>query len=254
MNFIVLNLRKSIHFIWMENIITQSFIDLGHTRCPTINDSELVLAIRYGGKGKRDRIERQPNKKYILFQTEQISNVPERVSKAYRSFPSDQIWGFDIDNKREVYTPLGYHPSCVRDFQVTPDIDVSFLGVNTIRREAYFNSTAQKVHLFQTWDIDERIRMFKRSKINLNIHAYSEGNFTQWERISHFLSNKCFFISENMYCDLPVVKCPLSEISSNIDKYLHNDQARLEITEKLYNDYVTNFDMRKIIDTNLRRL
>lgn len=232
------------------SVVKNTFIDLGH-KLVEHSEAEVVVAIRDFSKIEK----RYSDKKYILFQIEQYVGKPEQV-KGFYDFKPDEIWGFDISNEREIYTPLGYHPCLKFDLefesQLRKDIDVGFIGWQRGRREAWLAKVKNKWISLNTFDSKIRGENISRTRINLNIHFHEGSTFTEWGRITYFLTNKQFFISESFYCPIVVPQFKtVDQYDSLVDYFLKNASERKEkaiITGKIYK---RNFDMRDILRNRL---
>lgn len=236
---------SSIRWFWnINNLLKCSLIDCGY-QITNFNESDIVISIQHLPYD----IKRINNKKYILLQTEQSSR-PGGVEKYY-SYHPDKIWGFDIDNKKEEYLCLGYHPCLEKNYNIKQDISVGFFGCLTERRRKFNSKIINKIKQISTWDYDQKIKNIHRSKINLNIHSYSETRYTEWDRICLILANKGFLLSEEFYCPLSITQFNITNYDQIVDKYLNNEKERKEISEHLYIEYKTKFDMRNILTEKL---
>ena len=268
MNFFIYNpIRNS---YWFDNIIlvlTNSLKDLNH-QITCHEAADVVIAIQQFGNLKRIS-----NKKYILFQVEQPNHKKDVVKKAY-SWGPDIIWGFQISNKKEIYTPLGYH-KCLLDKSnpVRQDVNVSFFGSMTQRRKKLQNTVKYPFQVLNQWKSGEksitdesrikvrkqRLHIIKRSKINLNLNLYDypNTNFTQWDRLSNFLANKTFFISEPIYSPFQN-KIPMfsncNEYNSLVDFYLRHPNEREQIAKALQHEYMTKFRMTDILKQRIEKM
>lgn len=235
-------------FLNIYQILNFTLLDLGHI-ASNEKDSEYVFVIQKGP----NTIVKEKGKKYILIQTEQNNARPGLV-KELLYFNPDRVWGFDITNKNEEYLTLGYHPLCEKNINAeNQNMDVSLLGCQTKRRIDFFKEKQYKPTFIREYDIDKKILLFKQTKININSHSYHETKFTEWDRISYFLTNKCFFITEELYCPInKIVQYNYSNYDNVINSFINNEKKRIDVSEYLYNEYKTKFDMRNILQEKLQ--
>lgn len=233
-------------FMNMVNLISNSFRDLGH-QLTDIQNSEIILSVQYFP----DYVKKEQGKKYILLQVEQRSNPNIDVTCYYKF--ADKIWSFDIDNKREDYLILGYHPSLDINRQIQKNVNISFFGCITGRRKAFFDSVMYKPILQNSWEFGTKINNIRKSKINLNYHSYAASTYTEWDRICLILANKSFLLSEKFYCPLKINQFSnIKEYNELVKYFLDHEKEREEITSKLYDEYKTKYDMRKILEEKLK--
>lgn len=227
----------------MNSVVENSLIDLGH-KMVRHSEAEVVIGIRDFSQLRT----RHGDKRYILFQIEQYSVKPEQVESFY-AFKPDEVWGFDIENEKEKYVPLGYHP-CLRIQSSAQDIDVGFMGWLRGRREAWAERVKHKPVYFKSYDPLERGRWISRIKVNLHVHFSNVFTlFTPWDRISHFLANNCFFLIESCYCPIELVYfSDPAEYDDLMSFYLLNEEERLLKGRKMGNQYREEFDMRDILE------
>lgn len=230
----------------INDVMENSLIDLGH-KLVDHEKAEIVIAIRDFSKiGKR-----YPDKKYILFQIEQYIGKQEQVEEFYAYGPAE-IWGFDIKNKKEKYTPLGYHPCLEFESQLPEDINVGFIGWMRGRRSKQLSNVRNKWEDLNTFDTKVRGENISRTKINLNIHFYEDSMFTEWGRIAYFLANKQFFISEHFYCPITIPQFrTIQEYDSMVDCFLKYEDERKELSAMANKVYKRDFDMRNILKERL---
>jgi hypothetical protein len=247
MNFHIISGSNLKFFTSIIISIHSSLVDLGHKE-KNIKDSELIIGI----KNFPDSIKKEKGKKYWLIQTEQINHNPEGIHKAY-NFKPDRILGFDKSNKLEEYLVIGYHPKLEISVYNSSSSSITLLGAQTPRRIEYQSPVKNKFSFIREWNYHKRISVLKNSLINLNIHSYHNDNFTEFERIIPMIANKCFFISEPMDCPFKnIVFFERKNYDETIEKYLKNEKLRKKICEQIYNDYVTNYDMRNIMGRLLK--
>ena len=235
-------------FFNMSNLISNSLKDLGH-QLTDLQNSEVIIVIQHFP----DFIKKEKGKKYILIQTEQRSH-PNLDVICYYKF-ADKIWSYDIDNKKEEYLVLGYHPCLEIKEQVSKVINVGFFGCNTPRRKIFFNSVICKPVGINTWDYRTKLVNIKKTKINLNYHSYSESTYTEWDRICLILANKSFLLSETFYCPLKINQFSNEkEYNEKVNYFLTHEKEREEIALRLYEEYRTKYDMRKILEEKLKAI
>jgi len=241
----------------LNDVMMYSLLDLNYNLVGH-EEADIVIAIRSFPKD----IKRQKGKRYILYQIEQYESKVEQVESFY-AFNPDEIWGFDIDNERETYVPLGYHP-CLNfkpanalafmPSNRTEDIDVSLIGCFGDRRGLWNTKVKNKWVILNTFDDKLRGKNILRTKINFNMHYYKYKNamFTEWGRISYFLANDCFFISEKFYCPFDVPQfSTIEEYDMLVDYYLNHPELRAEKGREMGQAYRSDFDMRNILKEKL---
>jgi len=229
---------------WLGNItriLKNSIKDIGFI-LTSQQEADVIIAVQHFPL----TMEKRRGVKYILYQIEQHSYKSASV-ESYYAFRPNEVWGFDIENKNERYVPLGYHP-CLefdRNFQ---DIDVSFMGCITEKRHKWFSKVKHSPKQVRGFAHKVRGQVLSRTKINLNLHAYGMTQFTEWDRISHFLANSCFFISEHFYCpiDVPQFKT-VDQYDLLVDYFLKNAEEREEKAVMANKIYKRDFDMRNIL-------
>ena len=223
-----------------------SLIDLGYKE-GTVSDSDLIIGI----KSFHNTI-KKAGKKYWLIQTEYHSS--DKI-KEVLDFKPDRIFGFNIDSKEEEYLPIGYH----KKLEITNDFPIKgypicLIGTDTPRRIEFKNKVKNKFEIIREWNYVKKISLSKNSIINLNLHSYNNNKgFTEWERLATLISNRCFFISEEMYCPVKgLVYCNQNNYDQVVEQYLSSTKLRKEVVNSVYYDYVNNFDMRKILEEKLK--
>jgi len=226
--------------------MANSLVDLGHTLVEHAV-AELVIAIRDFSKMTK----RYSDKKYILFQIEQYVRKASFIDGLYQSEP-DEIWGFDIDNESEIYTPLGYHP-CLQFTTFLPkDVDVGFMGWQHGRRNTWRAVVRNKWTVLNTFDDAIREENITRARINLNIHFREGSMFTEWGRIAYFLANTQFFISETFHCSIAVPQFDSPAMYDGmVDHYLTYPEEREQRAREMTQSYKLDFDMRDILKSRL---
>lgn len=229
---------------WLGNItrvLENSIKDIGFFLTPYL-EADVVIAVQLFPS---DMIKRK-GVKYILYQIEQYSAKPDSVN-SYYTFDSDEIWGFDIENKKEKYVPLGYHP-CLKFDKSFQDVDVSFMGCITEKRRKWFSEVKHNPKQIRGFIPKIRGGAISRTKINLNLHAYGRTCFTEWDRISHFLANGCFFISEGFYCPIDVPQFEsTSQYDDMVEFYLSKVDLRENVGQEMQKVYQQQYDMRDIL-------
>ena len=234
---------------WFNNIhliLKNSLLDMGHKIVTTSPSAEIIIAIQHFPGDMR----KESGKKYILYQIEPYISKANNV-ELYYSFGPDEIWGFDISNSREIYTPLGYHP-CVRFVSnCKQDWDISFFGCFTPRRKIFFQRTKYNPRCWSSFDTMEKCKFVARTKINVHINSRVGPNpkgFTCWDRISHFLANDAFFVAEEAYYPLKVPQFDsVKEYDALVIYCLCHPEERKAIAVKMSDEYRAKFDMREIL-------
>lgn len=230
----------------INDVMENSLIDLGYDLVNQ-HEAEIVIAIRDFSKVGQ----RYSDKKYILFQIEQYVGKQKQVEEFY-NFGADEIWGFDIKNKKEIYTSLGYHPCLRFESQLPENVDVGFLGWQRGRRNDWLLNVKNKWRSLNTYDSKIRGENISRTKINLNIHFHEDSTFTEWGRIAYFLVNKQFFISEHFYCPITMSQFrTIQEYDSMVDYFLKYEAERRELATVANKIYKRDFDMRDILKGRL---
>jgi len=225
-----------------NNIMEKSLMDLGH-KLVEHSKAEIVIGIRNFFEIDK----KYSDKKYILLQTEGYKNKAAQVESFY-CFGPDEIWGFDIENEREKYTPLGYHPCLLFESFLPEDVDVGFMGWHRGRREDWRNKVRNKWAILNSHEDKLRGENISRARINLNLHFSDGVTITEWTRTAYFLANEQFFISEEVYC--PIVVPQFNSIESYdglVDFYLSHPKERKKRAREMTKEYRTNFDMRNIL-------
>lgn len=244
--------QSSKFFTGILTSLVGSLRDLGHLES-NYDNSELIFGIKLFPSS----IQKEKGKRYFLIQTEQYNHNPQGIEKVY-NFKPDKVLGFDIDNKREEYFPIGYHPS-LEVHNISPERDikkqnVSLLGAETDRRIIFRSKIKNHFNFIKEYNITRKVNMCKQTTINLNIHSYENaGRFCEWDRISLLLANKCFFMSEDMYCPLKdIIYFNIDNYDKLVEDYSKDKDLRFMITESLYKEYYNKLDMRKIMENILR--
>jgi len=247
---IYLNLGKSTSMRMMNAVMYASLLDLGH-ELVSYDVADIVIGLRDlrvqdESKVWRD-LRKYTGKKYILYQVEQYEHRRELVDSLYK-FGLDEIWGFDIGNEKEIYTPFGYHPCLLFESVFSEDIDVGFFGWQRGRRNVWRKNVRNKWTGMNSFDPVVLERNITRARINLNIHYYSATQFTEWLRIAYFLANKQFFISERFYCPIDVPQFDTPETyDALVEYYLKHSEERKRKANKMSKIYKEHFDMRDIL-------
>ena len=144
------------------------------------------------------------------------------------------------------HVPLGYHPEQGRDLGVERDIDVLFLGHQSLRRRlkvAYLRRRGVDVTAAGDWNNpnywgEERTRLINRARIFLNIPRF-EGQLA----LGRFIlgaCNKSLIVSEPLYNSAPFVPgehyiaAEYKEMPSVIEYYLNHEEERARIAEAGY--------------------
>jgi hypothetical protein len=247
---------------YMYQLFMLSLQDLGYYTS-NIDASDIVIVFTiFPTNMKKDK-----DKFYIFMQTEQQDAEPDPIKQKeweitlskYYWWNPDLVWGFDKNNIRDTYFCLGYHPKL--DFSnssIVSNIDISLLGYKSERRKSFISKLSNSVNFIKNRNQSEKAIICQRSKINLDIRACKPNTFTCWDRLSFLISNKCFIISE--YCDFPMKELIRFNSDDNvacdnlIKHYLENQKERIENINCLHEQYKSNFDMRNILENNLKTI
>jgi len=226
--------------VWFEdlkNILTASFLDLGH-EMTNEEDADTIIVVQHLSRSKLS------GKRYILIETEQ------RRFGRHDDFKPDKIWSADYGLEGTEYIYVGWHPVLARPNEgIEKDIDVGLIGCTTPRRRAFLEFIRNKYKFTNTWNFEDKINIIHRTKICLNYHSYEATTYTEWGRLSFLLANKAFILSESFYCPLPIVQFSTNDEYDNlVDVFLGNDKRRIEIAENLHEIYKRDFDMRDLLE------
>jgi len=247
--FISVPTDTAIWFWNMSNLLHNSLKDCGHELTDFTN-AELVIVIQH----LPSYVPKVTDKKYILLQTEQKDH-PTVNLESYYKFGPDKIWGFGIDQTKEEYLPLGYHPCLELPNSQKQSINVSFFGCGNDRRNTFFNQVTNKITGTANWDYKTKITNIHRSKINLNLHSFKSTTYTEWDRICLILANRAFLLSEELYCPLPIVQFSTpQDYDHKVQYWLTHDTERIDHAYDVYMQYKTKFDMRNILTEKLKSL
>lgn len=223
--------------IWFQNIFrlfAASFQDLGHT-ASDLDNAELVFCIQQWPHA----MTKDAGRKYVLLQTEQPGHeLPQSIE-------ADQTWGFMVDRPSEKYIYMGYHP-CLEVVSVNPTHAhvISFCGTLTARRANFWATKRYRPDIVNGFEIAARVRNAKATSINLNLHAFGPTAYTEWDRISLYLANRCFFMSESLYCPVPVMQFTEPYYDDLIIQYESWPKACQEYADDSYKYYRKYFDHR----------
>ena len=145
----------------------------------------------------------------ILFNLEQVTESSTWMSEAYQLLlKNNPVWDYSKKNISalknmgidcQAICKIGYVPQLCRipiaDLQ---DIDVLFIGSLNKRRQ-HILSQIQAIGLKVHWVFDiygaERDKLYGRTKVALNIHAYDTKVF-EIVRVSYLLANQICVVSE----------------------------------------------------------
>ena len=127
--------------------------------------------------------------------------------------------------------------------------NITLLGGANKRRNDF--NTKVKHPFTYIWSFDHVVigRKITETKINLNLHAYDNSSYSEMARMAYFLSNDCFFISEQFpfrRINIPMFKTP-KEYDSLIEQYINNPALRQKKAEEMGKEFRRNFDMRDIL-------
>ena len=243
--------EKTSRWFWnINNLLSNSLIDCGYSMSD-YNESDVVIVIQH----LPSNVKKFSDKKYILLQTEQKHDSSSDLNK-YSLFGPDKIWGFNINDAKEDYICLGYHPCLEYNENCSFKFPISFIGCNTKRRSEFFSKVRNKVERISCWNYEEKLKNIKSTKVNINIHSYMETKFTEWDRICLIIANKAFLLSEKFYCPLPINQFDITknDYDDKIDYFLNHSKERIDIANHIYELYKKDFDMRNILTKKLKEV
>lgn len=235
--------------IYMENIsriIKHSLVDIGHE----VSSEEEFYSKCDTALFVRKPFDRQKRKGiyHILYQVELYETNKDEIDEWY-DFGWDEIWDSNEVNERGIFVPIGYHP-CLKfkEKSSTWETTVGLLGGANKRRNKFREKVKYAWRYISSFNPIFRGIDITGTKINLNLHAYDNSSYVEWDRIGHFFANDCFFISEKMPCDIeiPMFKTP-EEYDSLIEYYLNSPDLRKEQAEEQGKEFRENFDMRDLL-------
>lgn len=236
--------------IYMENIsriLRHSLEDIGHE----VNSEEDFYPKCDVALFVRKPFDRQKRKGiyHILYQVELYEVNQDEVDGWY-DFGWDEIWDSNEVNERGVFVPIGYHP-CLK-FKELQNVwvsrDIGLLGGKNKRRERFREKVRNPWEYMMNFNRTSRGLDILRTRINLNLHAYDNSSYVEWDRIGHFLANDCFFISEQFPCEIniPMFKTA-EEYDSLIERYIEHPDLRKKQAEIMGYEFREYFDMRDIL-------
>jgi len=235
--------------IYMENIsriLKHSLVDIGHEVSSEIefySKCDVALFVR-------KPFDRQKRKGiyHILYQVELYEVNQDEVDEWY-DFGWDEIWDSNEVNERGVFVPIGYHP-CLKfkEKSFMWNRKIGMLGGGNKRRDKFKNAVNHPWEYMKFFDPIVRGFEISGTEINLNLHAYDNSSYVEWDRIGHFFTNDCFFISEQFPCkiEVPMFKTP-EEYDALVEKYLSRPDLRRKKAERMGFEFRENFDMRDIL-------
>jgi Glycosyl transferases group 1 len=159
-----------------------------------------------------------------------------------------------------VVAPMGYDEGDGRDLAVERDIDVLLLGTTTMRRRksAVRHLRRNGVSVLTLGDYhdsayfgESRTRLVNRAKIMLSIARFP--GTLGGKRFVISMACKALVVSDPVYDPRPYVpgahfvQGELDELPALIERYLSDDEARTEITERAYTFVTEELAMRDIV-------
>jgi len=232
----------------ISRILKHSLVDIGHE----VSSEEEFYSKCDVALFVRKPFDRQKRKGiyHILYQVELYEANQSEVDEWY-DFGWDEIWDSNEVNERGVFVPIGYHP-CLKfkELQtVWVSRNVGLLGGKNERRDKFREKVKNPWEYMSNFDPISRGLDILRTRINLNLHAYDNSSYVEWDRIGHFLANDCFFISEQFPCKIkiPMFKTA-EEYDSLIEQYKHKPLLRAIQAEEQGKEFRKNFDMRDILE------
>ncbi|TET75587.1 MAG: hypothetical protein E3J43_08105 [Candidatus Heimdallarchaeota archaeon] len=238
--------RSAIYMTNISRILKHSLEDIGHivsSYSGFYSECDVALFIR-------KPFDRQKRKGiyHILYQVELYIENQEEVDEWY-DFGWDEIWDSNEVNERGIFVPIGYHP-CLK-FKKVSNMwirDIGLLGGANKRRNKFREKVKFPWQYMSDFDPVSRGISISETRINLNLHAYDNSSYVEWDRIGHFFANDCFFISEYFPCEIevPMFKTP-EEYDTLIDQYINKPALRKKQAEKQGKEFREKFDMRDIL-------
>ena len=212
--------------------------------------------------------------KYILYNMEQL----DRNVGHLRNFPEYElllrgafcIWDYSPNNicwlqqnrfQNVFYVPPGFHKSMSTVAPTRKDIDILFYGGHCPRRSQLLHgmkdSGLNVVWRTATYGL-ERNHLIARSRINLNIHTWSESNILESVRCSFLVNNKAFVVSElsdhNPYGE-GCVFVPYEKMLETCHAFIKSPQYLLDtFAERAYNEFSEKLGITKILKLTLEEM
>jgi hypothetical protein len=192
-----------------------------------------------------------PPDEAILFNLEQVVDGSPWWNLQYQLLLGrHRVWDYSRANierlaalgiARVQHVPLGYAPELTRIPAASKDIDVLFYGVGNARRARILRELEASGIVLRVLNGvygSERDALIARSRVVLNMHAYSARLF-EIARVGYLLANRVFVVSEvsseeEMERELEgaFVAAPYESLSAACLKYLREDSARERIAAR----------------------
>lgn len=203
------------------------------------------------------------NYRYIPYQLEQLDSQEFSFSRNMEDVLRGgmDIWDYSEKNiaflKEKGLSAKwllpGYHENLEMINQnARQTIDVLFYGSIGERRQKILgplNELCKLKALFGVYG-EKRDQWIGRSKINLNLHHYSQQIF-EAVRVSYLLNNGCFVLSEDSlhYCyeRVEVTRVCYEEIINSCILWLNQPDHMKEIARQNYLDFKTHYPMTRLI-------
>ena len=203
----------------------------------------------------------------IIFINSESLSIRKEILKELKNPNIKMIWDYqnkniELLNGRSLYVPFTYHEFLEEHFireKVEKDIDFLFYGKLNKRRSQILDRLKQKynmVHL-ETTDYKSLYNHINRSKIVLYICFYENSKEFDFYRLTPLLSNKIFFLTEDIEKEDKEIK----EIFENkmmfikyenfYDECVRNinlkEEDRIKKTDELYKIFKNKLKLDKFI-------
>ena len=203
----------------------------------------------------------------IIFINSESLSIRKEILKELKNPNIKMIWDYqnkniELLNGRSLYVPFTYHEFLEEHFireKVEKDIDFLFYGKLNKRRSQILDRLKQKynmVHL-ETTDYKTLYNHINRSKIVLYICFYENSKEFDFYRLTPLLSNKIFFLTEDIEKEDKEIK----EIFENkmmfikyenfYDECVRNinlkEEDRIKKTDELYKIFKNKLKLDKFI-------
>ena len=203
----------------------------------------------------------------IIFINSESLSIRKEILKELKNPNIKMIWDYqnkniELLNGRSLYVPFTYHEFLEKHFireKVEKDIDFLFYGKLNKRRSQILDRLKQKynmVHL-ETTDYKTLYNHINRSKIVLYICFYENSKEFDFYRLTPLLSNKIFFLTEDIEKEDKEIK----EIFENkmmfikyenfYDECVRNinlkEEDRIKKTDELYKIFKNKLKLDKFI-------
>lgn len=203
----------------------------------------------------------------IIFINSESLSIRKEILKELKNQNIKMIWDYqnkniELLNGRSLYVPFTYHEFLEEHFikeKVEKDIDFLFYGKLNKRRSQILDRLKQKynmVHL-ETTDYKTLYNHINRSKIVLYICFYENSKEFDFYRLTPLLSNKIFFLTEDIEKEDKEIK----EIFENkmmfikyenfYDECVRNinlkEEDRIKKTDELYKIFKNKLKLDKFI-------